>query len=96
MKYTRKGFLAGGIAMAAASGVRGASEAALTVPDVVFKDLQRVKVLSGGGRVYALSSRIDSISLSTVFVSPEGKVLVVDGGFVRNSFLHASVPSGGS
>lgn len=37
-------------------------------------------MLNDGGRVYALSSRIDSISLSTVFISPEGKILVVDGG----------------
>ena len=79
---TRKDFLTGGAALAAA-GVFGESakgKAALTTPDVVFKDLQTVKMLAGGGRVYALSSRIDSISLSTVFVSPEGKILVVDGG----------------
>ena len=82
--FTRKDFLTGGVALAAAGGVRvgalAAVKAALTTPDVVFKDLQTVKMLSGGGRVYALSSRIDSISLSTVFVSPEGKILVVDGG----------------
>ena len=53
---------------------------ALALPDVTFKDLQTVKMLNDGGRVYALSSRIDSISLSTVFISPEGKILVVDGG----------------
>ena len=90
MMYTRKGFLTGSIALATTDGVGGmldakplavAAKAALATPDVVFKDLQRVKMLSGGGRVYALSSRIDSISLSTVFVSPEGKMLVVDGGF---------------
>ena len=99
--FTRKDFLRGGVAMAAAGGVRGALGAepssarrnasphqlpekkALTTPDVVFKDLQTVKMLSGGGRVYALSSRIDSISLSTVFVSPEGKILVVDGGHLH-------------
>ena len=88
--FTRKEFLTGGVALAAAGGIRGAAvatdtakgavNAALATPDVVFKDLQTVKMLSGGGRVYALSSRIDSISLSTVFVSPEGKILVVDGG----------------
>ena len=86
--FTRKDFLTGGIALAAAGGVRGAAgatcpaagKAALATPDVQFKDLQTVKMLSDGGRVYALSSRIDSISLSTVFVSPEGKILVVDGG----------------
>ena len=88
--FTRKDFLTGGVALAAAGGIRGAAgatdtakgavNAALATPDVVFKDLQTVKMLSGGGRVYALSSRIDSISLSTVFVSPEGKILVVDGG----------------
>ena len=86
--FTRKSFLAGGVALAAASGVRGAlagtdrpkANAALATPDVKFKDLQTVKILNGGGRVYALSSRIDSISLSTVFVSPEGNILVVDGG----------------
>ena len=91
--FTRKEFLTGGAALAAA-GVFGenvkrgglgetalpGSKAALTTPDVVFKDLQTVKMLAGGGRVYAFSSRIDSISLSTVFVSPEGKILVVDGG----------------
>ena len=89
---TRKGFLAGGVAMAAAGGVRGAlgatgpagaAKKALATPDVVFKDLQTVKMLEGGGRIYALSSRIDSISLSTVFVSPEGRVLVVDGGHLH-------------
>ena len=84
--FTRKDFLTGGVAMAAATGVRGALGAvnkALTTPDVKFKDLQTVKLLNDGGRVYALSSRIDSISLSTVFVSPEGKILVVDGGYLR-------------
>ena len=89
--FTRKGFLTGGVALAA-GGVSGAlgetneakgkpsAVATLTTPDVKFKDLQTVKMFSGGGRIYALSSRIDSISLSTVFVSPEGKILVVDGG----------------
>ena len=84
---TRMDFLKGGAALAAAGGVHGAlgepapaaGKAALTTPDVKFKDLQTLKVLSGGGRVYALSSRVDTISLSTVFVSPEGKILVVDG-----------------
>ena len=76
--YTRKGFLTGGISLATMGGALGATrcansiKAALTTPNVVFKDLQTVKMLSGGGRVYALSSRVDSISLSTVFVSPEG------------------------
>ena len=94
--YTRKGFLTGGVAIAAAGGVCGALgttrpaavadaprgvKDALITPDVAFKDLQQVKMLKDGGRVYALSSRIDSISLSTVFVSPEGKILVVDGGY---------------
>ena len=86
--FTRKDFLTGGVALAAAGDVRdtlgamrpATGKAALTMPDVVFKNLQTVKMLSGGGRVYALSSRIDGISLSTVFVSPEGRILVVDGG----------------
>ena len=80
--FTRKDFLTGGVAMATATGVRGAwaGKKALAMPDVQFMDLQTVKMLNDGGRVYALSSRIDSISLSTVFVSPEGKILVVDGG----------------
>ena len=90
--FTRKDFLTGGVALAAAGGrlpsvaadaqerISTTGKAALTTPDVKFKDLQTVKMLSGGGRVYALSSRIDTISLSTVFVSPEGKILVVDGG----------------
>ena len=79
---TRKDFLTGGVALAAASvfGEDAKGKAALTTPDVKFKDLQTVKMLSGGGRVYALASRVDTISLSTVFVSPEGKILVVDGG----------------
>ena len=87
--YTRKGFLTGGISLATMGGALGATrcansiKAALTTPNVVFKDLQTVKMLSGGGRVYALSSRVDSISLSTVFVSPEGKILVVDGGYLK-------------
>ena len=69
--FTRKDFLMGSVALAATRAM----------PDVKFKDLQTVKMLSGGGRVYALSSRADTISLSTVFVSPEGKILVVDGGY---------------
>ena len=91
--YTRKSFLTGGISLATIGGVGGgalgamcranSTNAALTTPNVVFKDLQTVKMLSGGGRVYALSSRVDSISLSTVFVSPEGKILVVDGGYLK-------------
>ena len=58
-----------GVVLAAAGvfGEKAKGKAALATPDVVFKDLQTVKTLSGGGRVYALSSRIDSISLSTVF-----------------------------
>ena len=83
---TRMDFLKGGVAVAAAGALRTTAGAAscgmtaLKTPDVKFKDLQTVKMLSDGGRVYALSSRIDTISLSTVFVSPEGKILVVDGG----------------
>ena len=79
-------FLKGGVAVAAAGALRTTSGAAscgmtaLKTPDVKFKDLQTVNTLSDGGRVYALSSRVDTISLSTVFVSPEGKILVVDGG----------------
>ncbi len=80
--FTRKDFLTGGAALAAAGvlGENAKGKAALATPNVKFKDLQTVKVLSGGGRVYALASRVDTISLSTVFVSPEGKILVVDGG----------------
>ena len=83
---TRMDFLKGGVAVAAAGALRTTSGAAscgmtaLKTPDVKFKDLQTVNTLSDGGRVYALSSRVDTISLSTVFVSPEGKILVVDGG----------------
>ena len=90
--FTRKSFLTSGAALAAAGvfgenakgggalGERALPGAALVTPDVKFKDLQTVKMLSGGGRIYALASRVDTISLSTVFVSPEGKILVVDGG----------------
>lgn len=88
--FTRKDFLTGGAALAAAGGIRGALggtakpasavKKSLSTPDVAFNDLQTVKMLDGGGCVYALSSRIDNISLSTAFVSPEGKILVVDGG----------------
>ena len=103
--FTRKDFLTGSVALAAARAFGGdvtgrarssnaphgglgetalpGRKAALVTPDVTFKDLQTVKMLNDGGRVYALSSRIDSISLSTVFVSPEGKILVVDGGYLR-------------
>ena len=83
---TRMDFLKGGVSVAAAGALRTTARAAscgktaLKTPDVKFKDLQTVKMLSDGGRVYALSSRVDTISLSTVFVSPEGKILVVDGG----------------
>ncbi|MBQ3341481.1 MAG: MBL fold metallo-hydrolase [Kiritimatiellae bacterium] len=85
---TRKSFLASGAALAvgAALGEGGKSNGcglAKALPDVKYKDLQTVKMLSGGGQVYALSSRMDHISLSTVFVSPEGNILVVDGGFLR-------------
>ena len=79
---TRKGFLASAAALVGASGIganaTGGTRSCASVP--VFKDLQTVKMLSGGGKVYAISTRINSISLSTVFVSPEGKILVVDGG----------------
>ena len=85
MMTTRKGFLAGAAALAGASGIganaAGGTRSCASAP--VFKDLQKVKILSGGGKVYAISSRIDSISLSTVFVSPEGKILVVDGGNIE-------------
>ena len=43
--FTRKDFLTGSVALAAATGVRGALGAAnraLTTPDVTFKDLQTV------------------------------------------------------
>ena len=86
--HTRKDFLKGGVALATLGGVRSAlgttvastDKAALTTPDVKFKSLQTLKMLSDGGRIYALSCRGESTSLSTVFISPEGKILVVDGG----------------
>ena len=63
--FTRKDFLTGSVAMAAATGVRGALGAvnkALATPDVIFKDLQTVKLLNDGGRVYALSCVIPGAS----------------------------------
>ena len=54
--FTRKDFLTGGVALAAAGVAHGnvpspTGKAALTTPDVKFKDLQTVKMLSGGGRI---------------------------------------------
>lgn len=95
--FTRKDFLMGSAALASCTGLAGATKGAPEVAGVKFKNLKTVKMLSDGGRVYAISSRIDSISLCTVFVSPEGKILVVDGGYLRKDndgeflgqFLHA-------
>lgn len=58
---TRKSFLASGAALAvgAALGEGGKSNGcslAKALPDVKYKDLQTVKMLSGGGQIYALSS----------------------------------------
>ena len=45
-----------------------------------FKGLERVNLLGDGGSVWCFSERGGIGMLSTVFVSPEGKVLVIDGG----------------
>ena len=99
--FTRKSFLTSGAALAAAGvfgeNAKGGGRGATALPtDVKFKDLQTVKMLSGGGRVYALASRVDTISLSTVFVSPEGKILVVDGGHYPDGPFLGELTTGSS
>lgn len=79
----RREFLAGSAALAAA-GMHVASAAdgnATRPPNLAFKELEEVPFLSGGGRVWCFSNRGHSQMESHVFVSPEGKVLVIDGGF---------------
>ena len=61
---------------------------------VALKDLVEVKLLAGGGKVYAFTNRSASQMHSAVFLSPEGRVLVVDGGFYRDGpFLNAFLKS---
>ena len=53
-----------------------------------FQKLERVKFLEGGGSVWCFSNRARGQMLSTVFVSPEGRILVVDGGaYADGEFL---------
>ena len=58
MMTTRKGFLAGAAALVGASGISanatGGTRSCAAAP--VFKDLQKVKILSDGGKVYASAS----------------------------------------
>lgn len=61
---------------------------------VAYRNLVEVKLLAGGGKVYAFANRGFSQMLSTVFVSPEGRVLVVDGGFYDDGpFLRSFLQS---
>lgn len=76
----------------------GVAAGAALVPSakaaVAFKNLVEVKLLVGGGKVYAFSNRTNSQMHSAVFVSPEGRVLVVDGGcFGDGAFLKAFLRS---
>lgn len=85
MRLSREEFVRSALGLGAVTALAGGAESAAlafttgTLPKM--KDLKSVDFLSGGGKVWCLSSRADAISLSTVFVSPEGKVLVIDGGF---------------
>lgn len=69
----------------------------LTAParaDVAFKNLVEVNLLTGGGKVYAFSNRSNSQMFSAVFVSPEGRVLVIDGGYCPDGpFLNTFLKS---
>ena len=80
-ELSRRGFI--GIAAAAAAGVKTAHSAAQPKkrdysrrPERVVKD----GFFGDGTKVYCLSNRDRSMMLSTVFVSKDGRVAVVDGG----------------
>ena len=76
MLLNRRGF----VGSLFASGIGETFKASGADGMVEFKELQKVSYLSGGGKVWCFASRIDSISLSTLFVSPAGKTLMIDGG----------------
>ena len=76
---TRRGFLSSGVAFAALCERPSAVKGKPCEPPE-FKSLEKVKYLDDGGKVWCFSNRGHSQMLSTVFVSPEGLVLVVDGG----------------
>jgi len=58
----------------------GAATGAEQSAGLRFKNPKTVKMLADGGRVYALSERARSQMHSVVFVTPKGRVFVVDGG----------------
>ena len=79
-------FAAGGAPLAAVAGGPSFSstETELSVP----KD-RVVKYFNGGWRMYMFSNRTIDIMLSTVFRSPSGRLVVVDGGWAKDGeFLH--------
>jgi len=83
VKTTRKGFIGSFAAAVAAVGAVPSVDAAETAGSVRTdgkKPLVTVQKGLGGGKVLCLSNRSYSQMASTVFVSPSGRVAVVDGG----------------
>lgn len=74
----RRDFLSASVAFAA-SGTMGAADK-VSSNFSKFKALETVEFLNDGGKVWCFSNRGRGQMLSTVFVSPEGNVLVIDGG----------------
>lgn len=83
MNVTRKGFIGGFAAAVTAGGMAGTASAAgvAGVRTDGKKPLVTVRKGLGGGRVLCFSNRAQSQMASAVFVSPAGRVAVVDGGF---------------
>ena len=77
-QMNRREFLAGGAALPAVAAIDAKRLGLAGYPD--FVSLEEVPFLEGGGKVWCFSNRGTSQMLSAVFVSPEGRVLVVDGG----------------
>ena len=84
----RRGFLAAALAVGAASAVPSRAKAAGKATVVPGYEGLKVKVtpyFNGGWTMYMFADRCNDVMLSTLFKSPSGKVVMVDGGWPKDA-----------
>ncbi len=84
---SRRGFLAAAVAAGAVGSVRSSAAAQGAAPVVPGREGLKVRVtpyFAGGWTMYMFADRCNDVMLSTLFRSPSGKVVMIDGGWPKD------------
>ena len=103
--FSRRGFLAGMLAAGTAGAARGAAmppvpkglargDARPAAPGREGLKVRVTPYFDGGWTMYMFADRCNNVMLSTLFKSPSGKVVMIDGGWPKDAdFLVPAIKS---